>query len=117
MRELPLYTNWSYAHRWAIELASELASLAPGDLNRSSSSTAARGGRVGGSCAPVLPARGGKKLDADDQHDEHAGRTAAQVQGDRAPGCLSRDDDGSLSINGISALRTSFEPFVPASGT
>ena len=29
MRELPFYTNWSYAHPRAIELASELASLAP----------------------------------------------------------------------------------------
>src|SRR5688500_7798294 len=34
MRELPFYTNWSYAHPRAIELASEAASLAPGDLNR-----------------------------------------------------------------------------------
>ena len=34
MKELPFYTNWSYAHPRAIELASELASLAPGDLNR-----------------------------------------------------------------------------------
>src|SRR5829696_5806484 len=34
MRELPFYTNWSYAHPRAIELASEVASLAPRDLNR-----------------------------------------------------------------------------------
>ena len=34
MRELPFYTNWSYAHPRAIELAHEVASLAPGDLNR-----------------------------------------------------------------------------------
>src|SRR4029453_2682896 len=34
MRELPFYTNWSYAHPRAIELASEVASLTPGDLNR-----------------------------------------------------------------------------------
>ncbi len=34
MRELPFYTNWTYAHPRAIELAAELASLAPGDLNR-----------------------------------------------------------------------------------
>src|SRR5205814_482745 len=34
MRELPFYTNWSYAHPRAIELASEIASLTPGDLNR-----------------------------------------------------------------------------------
>src|SRR5262245_18432756 len=34
MRELPFYTNWSYAHLRAIELSHELAALAPGDLNR-----------------------------------------------------------------------------------
>src|SRR5947208_16362762 len=34
MRELPFYTNWSYAHPRAIELAAELARLAPGGLNR-----------------------------------------------------------------------------------
>src|SRR5436305_2583263 len=34
MRELPFYTNWSYAHPRAIELAAEVAKLAPGDLNR-----------------------------------------------------------------------------------
>src|SRR5438093_4249302 len=34
MRELPFYTNWGYAHPRAIELASEVASLTPGDLNR-----------------------------------------------------------------------------------
>src|SRR5206468_9475238 len=34
LRELPFYTNWSYAHPRAVELAAEVASLAPGDLNR-----------------------------------------------------------------------------------
>src|SRR5436189_1397030 len=34
LRELPFYTNWSYAHPRAIELAAEVAALAPGDLNR-----------------------------------------------------------------------------------
>jgi adenosylmethionine-8-amino-7-oxononanoate aminotransferase len=34
MKELPFYTNWSYAHPRAIELAHEVAQLAPGDLNR-----------------------------------------------------------------------------------
>ena len=33
-RELGFFTNWSYAHPRAIELAARLASLAPGDLNR-----------------------------------------------------------------------------------
>jgi len=34
MEELDFYTLWSYAHPPAIELATRLASLAPGDLNR-----------------------------------------------------------------------------------
>jgi adenosylmethionine-8-amino-7-oxononanoate aminotransferase len=33
-RELGFFTNWSYAHPRAIELAERIASLAPGDLNR-----------------------------------------------------------------------------------
>jgi adenosylmethionine-8-amino-7-oxononanoate aminotransferase len=33
-RELGFYTNWSYAHPPAIELAARIAALAPGDLNR-----------------------------------------------------------------------------------
>jgi adenosylmethionine-8-amino-7-oxononanoate aminotransferase len=32
--ELGFYTNWSYAHPRAIELATRVAALAPGDLNR-----------------------------------------------------------------------------------
>jgi adenosylmethionine-8-amino-7-oxononanoate aminotransferase len=34
IRELDFYTNWSYAHPRAIELATRIADLAPGDLNR-----------------------------------------------------------------------------------
>lgn len=33
-RELGFYTNWSYAHPKSIELATRVAELAPGDLNR-----------------------------------------------------------------------------------
>src|SRR5256886_17469490 len=33
-RELGFYTNWSYAHPRAIELATRIAELAPGNLNR-----------------------------------------------------------------------------------
>jgi adenosylmethionine-8-amino-7-oxononanoate aminotransferase len=32
--ELGFFTNWSYAHPRSIELASRIAALAPGDLNR-----------------------------------------------------------------------------------
>ncbi|HLM86319.1 MAG TPA: aspartate aminotransferase family protein [Solirubrobacteraceae bacterium] len=34
MRELAFYTNWSYAHPRAIELAQRIADLAPGNLDR-----------------------------------------------------------------------------------
>src|ERR687893_114142 len=34
VEELGFYTNWSYAHPKAIELASRIAALAPGNLNR-----------------------------------------------------------------------------------
>src|SRR6202165_830235 len=33
-KQLAFYTNWSYAHPPAIELASRVAALAPGNLNR-----------------------------------------------------------------------------------
>jgi adenosylmethionine-8-amino-7-oxononanoate aminotransferase len=33
-KELEFFTNWSYAHPRAIELAARIADLAPGDLNR-----------------------------------------------------------------------------------
>jgi adenosylmethionine-8-amino-7-oxononanoate aminotransferase len=33
-KELGFFTNWSYAHPRAIELAAKVATLAPGDLNR-----------------------------------------------------------------------------------
>src|ERR1051326_7729238 len=33
-KELGFYTNWTFAHPLAIELASRIADLAPGDLNR-----------------------------------------------------------------------------------
>src|SRR4051794_35259827 len=33
-RDLGFFTNWSYAHPRAIELAARIADLAPGDLNR-----------------------------------------------------------------------------------
>ncbi len=33
-KELDFFTNWSYAHPRAIELATRIADLAPGDLNR-----------------------------------------------------------------------------------
>jgi adenosylmethionine-8-amino-7-oxononanoate aminotransferase len=98
MRELPFYTNWSYAHPRAIELASEVASLAPGDLNR------------------VFFVSGGSEAV------ESAWKLARQyhaARGERRWKAIARriayhgTTMGALSINGIASLKTPFEPLVP----
>jgi len=98
MRELPFYTNWSYAHPRAIELAAEVASLAPGDLNR------------------VFFCSGGSEAV------ESAWKLARQyhaARGERRWKAIGRriayhgTTMGALSINGIAALKTPFEPLVP----
>ncbi len=100
MRELPFYTNWTYAHPRAIELAAEVASLAPGDLNRVFFVLGRfRGGRVGVEaraavlrrarrCQPNAGCRAGR----DDP--PAGGRSVAgpQVQGDRPQHRLPRHD-------------------------
>jgi adenosylmethionine-8-amino-7-oxononanoate aminotransferase len=98
MRELPFYTNWSYAHPRAIELAAEVARLAPGDLNR------------------VFFVSGGSEAI------ESAWKLARQfhqARGERRWKAISRRTAyhgttmGALSINGIASLRAPFEPLVP----
>jgi adenosylmethionine-8-amino-7-oxononanoate aminotransferase len=98
MRELPFYTNWSYAHPRAIELAEEVARLAPGDLNRAFF--------VSGGSEAVESAW---KL----------ARQYHQANGERRWKAIARRTAyhgttlGALSINGIAALRAPFEPLVP----
>jgi adenosylmethionine-8-amino-7-oxononanoate aminotransferase len=98
MRELPFYTNWSYAHPRAIELAAEVAELAPRDLNR------------------VFFVSGGSEAV------ESAWKLARQyhaARGEPRYKAISRNvayhgtTMGALSINGIPALRAPFEPLVP----
>jgi adenosylmethionine-8-amino-7-oxononanoate aminotransferase len=98
MRELPFYINWTYAHPRAIELAAEVASLTPGDLNR------------------VFFVSGGSEAV------EAAWKLARQyhvVRGERRWKAVARriayhgTTLGALSINGIAALRAPFEPLVP----
>jgi adenosylmethionine-8-amino-7-oxononanoate aminotransferase len=98
MRELPFYTNWSYAHPRAIELAQEVARLAPGNLNR------------------VFFVSGGSEAV------ESAWKLARQyhsARGERRWKAVSRQiayhgtTMGALSINGIPELRAPFEPLVP----
>jgi adenosylmethionine-8-amino-7-oxononanoate aminotransferase len=98
LRELPFYTNWSYAHPRAIELAAEVASLAPGDLNR------------------VFFVSGGSEAV------ESAWKLARQyhaARGERRWKVVARriayhgTTMGALSINGIADLKNPFEPLVP----
>jgi adenosylmethionine-8-amino-7-oxononanoate aminotransferase len=98
LRELPFYTNWSYAHPRAIELAAEVASVAPGDLNR------------------VFFCSGGSEAV------ESAWKLARQyhaARGERRWKAIARriayhgTTMGALSISGIAALKTPFEPLVP----
>jgi adenosylmethionine-8-amino-7-oxononanoate aminotransferase len=98
LRELPFYTNWSYAHPRAIELAAEVASLAPGDLNRV---FFVNGGSEAVEAAWKLArqyhqARGERRWKAVSRHVAYHGTTM-----------------GALSINGIPAIRAPFEPLVP----
>jgi adenosylmethionine-8-amino-7-oxononanoate aminotransferase len=122
MRELPFYTNWSYAHPRAIELAAEVASLAPGDLNRvffvSGGSEAVESAWK--LARQYYAARGEKQLHAAVREPERS--HDALVAGRRGPHrykAIARHiayhgtTMGALSINGIPALRTAFEPLIP----
>jgi adenosylmethionine-8-amino-7-oxononanoate aminotransferase len=126
MRELPYYTNWSYAHPRAIELAAEIASLTPGDLNRvffvSGGSEAVESAWK--LARQYYSARGEKRIRA---AVAPSGEAPTRVDEARAvrPGAERRwkaisrhiayhgTTMGALSINGIPALRAPFEPLVP----
>jgi adenosylmethionine-8-amino-7-oxononanoate aminotransferase len=118
MRELPFYTNWSYAHPRAIELAETVAELAPGDLNRV---FFVSGGSEAVESAWKLArqyylARGGKRVPHEDttRHDEQLGAPPARKYKAIARRIAYHGTTfGALSINGIPALRTPFEPLVP----
>ncbi len=98
-KELGFFTNWSYAHPRAIELATKIASLAPGDLNR------------------VFFTSGGSEAV------ESAIKLARQYH--KATGnplktkLIARDIAyhgttlGALSATGITGLRQPFEPLTP----
>jgi adenosylmethionine-8-amino-7-oxononanoate aminotransferase len=122
MRELPFYTNWSYAHPRAIELAAEVAALAPGDLNRVFFCS---GGSEGVESAWKLArqyyaARGGRAraaalAETETRRDEHVAALQAPQRRYKAIArhiAYHGTTMGALSINGIPALRTPFEPLV-----
>jgi adenosylmethionine-8-amino-7-oxononanoate aminotransferase len=122
MKELPFYTNWSYSHPRAIELAEEVASLAPGDLNRvffvSGGSEAVESAWK--LARQFYAARGATAIKAtvaepETRHDElvAAARIQPKYKAIARHIAYHGTTFGALSINGIPALRTPFEPLVP----
>jgi adenosylmethionine-8-amino-7-oxononanoate aminotransferase len=100
-KELGFYTNWSYAHPPAIELASRIAELAPGDLNRVFFTS-------GGSEAVESA---WKLVRAYYKEKGEAQRTKIIARETAYHGTTF----GALSITGITPLRTPFEPLTPGS--
>jgi adenosylmethionine-8-amino-7-oxononanoate aminotransferase len=98
-KELGFYTNWSYAHPVAVELAERIAGLAPGDLNRVFFTS---GGSEAVESAWKL-ARQFHKLNGDPLRTKIISRETA----------YHGTTFGALSITGITPLRTAFEPLVP----
>src|SRR3712207_6051832 len=97
--KLGFYTNWSYAHPPAIELAERIARLAPGDLNRVFFTS---GGSEAVESAWKL-ARAWHKLNGEAQRTKVVARETA----------YHGTSLGALAITGITGLRAPFEPLVP----
>src|SRR2546422_2473496 len=98
-KKLGFYTNWSYAHPPAIELATRIASLAPGDLDRVFFTS---GGSEAVESAWKL-ARQYFRLTG------QPGRTKVISRALAYHGTTM----GALSITGLPALKAPFEPLVP----
>src|SRR5437868_14368521 len=98
-KDLGFFTNWSYAHPPAIELAARIASLAPGDLNRVFFTS---GGSEAVESALKL-ARQYHKLTCSPNKTKLVAREIA-YHGTTL---------GALSATGITGLRAPFEPLTP----
>ena len=99
MRELDFFTTWSYAHPRAIELATRIAALAPGDLNRVFFTS---GGSEAVESAIKL-ARAYHRLTG------HAQKTKVIAREIAYHGTTL----GALAATGVTELRTPFEPLMP----
>jgi adenosylmethionine-8-amino-7-oxononanoate aminotransferase len=99
VRELDFFTNWSYAHPRAIELAERIAGLAPGDLNRvfftNSGSEAVE--------SAIKLVRQYHKLTGNPQKTKLVAREIA----------YHGTTMGALAATGIAGLRAPFEPYMP----
>jgi adenosylmethionine-8-amino-7-oxononanoate aminotransferase len=98
-KELGFYTNWSYAHPRAIELAARVAELAPGDLNRVFFTS---GGSEAVESAIKL-ARQYHKITGNPLKTKIVARDIA----------YHGTSLGALAATGITSLRTPFEPLTP----
>jgi adenosylmethionine-8-amino-7-oxononanoate aminotransferase len=98
-KELGFFTNWSYAHPRAIELAARIAALAPGDLNRVFFTS---GGSEAVESALKL-VRQYFKLTGKPNKTKVIAREIA----------YHGTSLGALSATGITGLREPFEPLVP----
>ncbi|HEY2638050.1 MAG TPA: aspartate aminotransferase family protein [Solirubrobacteraceae bacterium] len=98
-KELGFYTNWSYSHPRAIELAARIASLAPGDLNRVFFTS---GGSEAVESAYKL-ARQYHKLTGNPNKTKLIAREIA----------YHGTTMGALAATGIAGLKAQFEPLMP----
>ena len=98
-RDLGFFTNWSYAHPRAIELAARLASLAPGDLNRVFFTS-------GGSEAVESALKLARQYFKLTGHPNKTKVIAREV-------AYHGTSLGALSATGITPLRQPFEPLTP----
>jgi adenosylmethionine-8-amino-7-oxononanoate aminotransferase len=98
-RELGFFTNWSYAHPPAIELAARIASLAPGDLNRVFFTS---GGSEAVESALKLARQYYKLRGKANKHKLIAREVAYHGT-----------SLGALSATGVTSLREPFEPLAP----
>ena len=98
-KELGFYTNWSYAHPRAIELAARVAELAPGDLNRIFFTS-------GGSEAVESAIKLARQYHKLTGHPNKTKIIAREI-------AYHGTSLGALSATGITGLREPFEPLTP----
>jgi adenosylmethionine-8-amino-7-oxononanoate aminotransferase len=98
-KELGFYSTWSYAHPPAIELATRIAALAPGDLNRVFFTS---GGSESVESALKLSRQYHKLTGKPNKHKVIARDVAYHGT-----------SLGALSATGVTALREPFEPLAP----
>ena len=98
-KELGFFTNWSYAHPRAVELAARIASLAPHDLNRVFFTS-------GGSEAVESALKVVRQYHKLTGHPNKTKVVAREI-------AYHGTSLGALTATGITALRQPFEPFTP----